>query len=83
MKKLFLNRIDVIVSQDWSAAFLAKSLNRKPEELEAVLLLDNQHSYYFALNSLTDPALIAKLRLGFESVQKSGQMDKLKNKYLH
>ncbi|MFZ6751370.1 substrate-binding periplasmic protein [Undibacterium sp. Ren11W] len=83
MKKLFMKRIDVIVSQDWSAAFLAKSLNRKPDELEAVLLLDKQHSYYFALNNQTDPALVAKLRLGYEAVQKSGQMDKLKNKYLH
>jgi polar amino acid transport system substrate-binding protein len=82
MKKLFLNRIDVIVSQDWSAAFLAKSLKRKPEELEAVLLLDNTHSYYFAMNMQTDPALLAKLRQGFETVQKSGQMEKLKNKYL-
>lgn len=83
MKKLFLNRIDVIVSQDWSAAFLAKSLNRKPDELEALLLLDNKHSYYFALNRQTDPALVERLRIAFETVQKSGQMDKLKNKYLH
>lgn len=83
MKKLFLRRVDLIVSQDWSAAFLAKSLNRKPEELEPVLLLNATHSYYFALNKQSDPALVAKLRAAFDTVQKSGQMEKLQNKYLH
>jgi polar amino acid transport system substrate-binding protein len=83
MKKLFLQRIDLIVSQDWSAAFLAKSLNRKPEELEPVLLLNGTQSYYFALNKQSDPALVAKLRTAFETVQKSGQLEKLQNKYLH
>lgn len=83
MKKLFLHRIDLIVSQDWSAAFLAKSLNRKPEELEPVLLLNGTHSYYFALNKQSDPALVAKLRAAFDTVQKSGQLGKLQNKYLH
>jgi polar amino acid transport system substrate-binding protein len=83
MKKLFLRRVDLIVSQDWSAAFLAKSLNRKPEELEPVLLLNGTHSYYFAFNKQSDPALVAKLRAAFDTVQKSGQMEKLQNKYLH
>jgi polar amino acid transport system substrate-binding protein len=83
MKKLFLHRIDLIVSQDWSAAFLAKSLNRKPEELEPVLLLNGTHSYYFALNKQSDPALVTRLRAAFDTVQKSGQMEKLQNKYLH
>jgi polar amino acid transport system substrate-binding protein len=83
MKKLFLHRIDLIVSQDWSAVFLAKALNRKPEELEPVLLLNDTHSYYFALNKQSDPALVAKLRAAFDTVQKSGQLGKLQNKYLH
>lgn len=82
MKKLWMRRIDLLVSQDWSAAFLAKSQEHKPEELEPVLLLDNQRSYYFALNKQSDPALVARLRLAFEKVLISGKAEKLRNKYL-
>lgn len=82
LKKLYLGRVDLIVSQDWGAAFLSKRTGHKPEELEALLLLDEAHSYYFALNKQSDPAIVARLRLGLEKVQLSGRMDKLKSKYL-
>lgn len=82
MKKLWMRRIDLLVSLDWSAAFLAKSLDHKPEELEPVLMLDNQHSYYFAMNKQSDPVLVNKLRQAFEKIQLSGKMDKLRTKYL-
>ena len=81
-KKLLLGRTDLIVSQDWGAAFEMKILNRHPNELEAVLLLDAKNSYYFAMNKQSDPALIQKIRNAFEKVQQSGLPERLKNKYM-
>ncbi|PRC92989.1 substrate-binding periplasmic protein [Solimicrobium silvestre] len=83
MKKLFLKRIDLIISDELSAAFWAKSLNRKNEELEQVLLFDSRYSYYFALNKQSDPKMLAKLRAALAEVQSSGQVKKLRDKYLH
>lgn len=82
-RKLLMGRVDLIVAQDWGTAFQLRALGRAPDELEAVLLLDDAHSYYFALNKQSDPALIAQLRQALEKVQQSGQMEYLKNKYLH
>lgn len=82
MKKLFMDRIDLLVSLDWSAAYLAKALEHSPSELEPVVLLDKSRSYYFALNKQSDPALLSRLRLAFEKVQQSGQIEQLKTKYM-
>ncbi|MFZ6724859.1 substrate-binding periplasmic protein [Undibacterium sp. MH2W] len=82
VKKLLLGRTDLIVSQDWGAAFLMKSLQRDPAELQPVWLLDDKNSYYFAMNKQSDPALIQKIRGAFNKVQQSGLLEKLRNKYM-
>ena len=82
LKKLLIGRTDLIISQDWGAAFLMKSQQRRPEELEAVFLLDGSSSYYLAMNKQSDPALVQKIRKGFEKVQQSGVLEKLRKKYL-
>jgi polar amino acid transport system substrate-binding protein len=82
MKKLLLGRVDLIVSQDWSAAYLMKSLGRHPDELESVLLLDNKHQYYLAMQKDSDPALVQRIRQSFEKVQQSGLMERLRIKYM-
>ncbi|NDI85348.1 substrate-binding periplasmic protein [Undibacterium crateris] len=82
MKKFLLGRVDLIVSQDWSAAYLMKTLGRHPDELESVLLLDNKHQYYLAMQKDTDPALLQRIRQSFEKVQQSGLMERLRIKYM-
>jgi polar amino acid transport system substrate-binding protein len=82
MKKFLLGRVDLIVSLDWSAAYLMKSLGRHPDELESVLLLDNKHQYYLAMQKDTDPALLQRIRQSFEKVQQSGLMERLRIKYM-
>lgn len=81
-RKFLLGRADLIISQDWSAAFMMKSLQRQPDELEPVLLLEQNHPYFLALNKQSDPALIQKLKQAFEKVQQSGLPEKLRNKYM-
>jgi polar amino acid transport system substrate-binding protein len=82
VKKLFLNRVDLIAALDWSAYFLAKQNGHSATELEPVMLLDNSHAYYFALNKQSDATLTDKLNQAFEKVRASGQMDKLRSKYV-
>ena len=81
-RKFLLGRADLVISQDWSAAFMMKSLQRKPDELEPVLLLEQSHQYFLALNKQSDPALVQKLKQAFEKVQQSGLPEKLRNKYM-
>lgn len=81
-RKFLMGRADLIISQDWSAAFMMKALERSPDELEPVLLLEQNAQYYLALNKQSDPALLLKLRQAFDKVQQSGQMEKLRNKYM-
>ena len=83
VKKLLIGRVDLIISQDWSAAYQMKKENRDPNELEQVLLLEDKSSYYFALNKQSDPLLVQKIRKAFDKVKQSGLMDKLRNKYMY
>jgi polar amino acid transport system substrate-binding protein len=82
LKKLQAQRIDLIVANHWTIAFLIKSGKVRADELEPVILLDNSNHYYFAINKNSDPALIRQLRNAFEAVKKSGQIEKLEQKYL-
>lgn len=82
LKKLQAQRIDLIVANHWTIAFLIKSGKIRADELEPVMLLDNSNYYYFAINRNSDAALIRQLRNAFEAVKKSGQMEKLEQKYL-
>jgi polar amino acid transport system substrate-binding protein len=81
-KKLFLGRVDLVVALDWGAYYQTKLLGHQASEIEAVLILDNTHSYYFALNKQSDPALLGKLRFAFDKVKSSGQLDRIKQKYM-
>ncbi|MBC3933913.1 transporter substrate-binding domain-containing protein [Undibacterium sp. CY7W] len=82
MKKFLVGRVDLVVSQDWSAAYLMKTLGRHPDELESVLLLDNKHQYYLAMQKDSDPVLVQRIRQSFEKVQQSGLIEKLRIKYM-
>ena len=82
MKKFLLGRVDLIISQDWSAAYLLKSLGHSPDEIENVLLLDDSNAFWLALNKQTDPLLLQKLHKAFDKLQQSGIMEKLKHKYM-
>ena len=81
MKKLLINRIDLMVTLDWTAAYLAKKHGVKTDDLEQVLLLDNQHQLYFAMNKQADPNIVRKLQDAFNQIKKQGLMEKLKAKY--
>lgn len=82
MRKLLVQRVDLIVSLDWSAAFVSKSLGHSPSELEQLLLVDSVHPLYFAMNIDSDPALVQRLTKAFDKVKAKGSMDRLKHKYL-
>lgn len=82
IKKFLMGRVDLIVSQDWSAAYLMKMEGRKPDELEPVLLLDGVNSYYLAMQKQSDPALVQRIRRAFAKVQQSGLLEKLRLKYM-
>ena len=83
VKKLFLHRVDLIITLDWSAYFLAKQIGHSAAELEPVLLLDNSHAYYFALSKQSDATLTDRLNQAFDKVRASGQLDNLRSKYMH
>ncbi len=83
IKKLLAKRVDMIVSLNWSAAFVAKSLSYSPAVLEQVLLLDDARTmYFFALNRNSDQALVTRLQKAFERVKTTGAMEQLQKKYI-
>ena len=80
-RKFFLGRTDLIVSSEWAAIYMTRSLNRSIRELDLVMVLDQQHQYYIALNRNSDPELVSRLRAAFEKLQKNGIIDQIKQKY--
>ena len=79
VKKILQGRIDLIVAQEWSAAYLLKTLGHTQDELESVMVLDKTTMYWLAMNKQSDPVLVKKIRKAFDKIQQSGLMDKLKN----
>lgn len=81
-RKFLLGRNDLIVSSEWTAIYMMRTLNHSMRELEPVLVLDQQHQYYIALNKNTDPVLVSRLRAAFYRLEKAGLLEQLKQKYL-
>lgn len=82
IRKLFAGRVDLILALDWSAYYQAAQIGRAPDELVPVLLVDGSHSYYFALNKKSDPAVVSALAGAFEKLRRAGELEQLKKKYL-
>ncbi|MBI3286094.1 MAG: transporter substrate-binding domain-containing protein [Burkholderiales bacterium] len=83
LKKLFLGRVDLIVTLDWNAYYQARQLGYSADQIEPALLIDDTIDYYFALSKHSDPALLQKLRAAWEHVKASGQVETLRTRYLN
>ncbi|QLI81264.1 transporter substrate-binding domain-containing protein [Chitinibacter fontanus] len=83
LRKLMAGRNDMIAILDWAAAWQAKSIGANLNQFTQALILDNSLDYYFALNRNADPELVRRLNQAFSTLQKSGQLDKLRQRYFH
>lgn len=81
-RKFLHGRNDLIVASEWTAIYMMRSMGHAMRELEAVMVLDQQHQYYIALNKNSDPELISRLRAGFYRLEKTGFLEQLKQRYL-
>lgn len=81
-RKFLLGRNDLIVASEWTAIYMMRSMNHSMRELEPVMVLDQQHQYYIALNKNSNPELVSRLRAAFYRLEKSGLLEQLKQKYL-
>lgn len=82
VRKLFANRVDLILALDWSAYYQARQLGHAPEDLVPVLLVDDRHSYYFGLSRDSSPALAGRIDEAFQKLRAAGELDRLRKKYL-
>ncbi|GGX33797.1 substrate-binding periplasmic protein [Undibacterium squillarum] len=80
-RKFLMNRNDLIVASEWTATYIMRSLGHSIRELEPVILLDQQHQYYIAISKNSDTKVIQRLRTAYDKLQKSGVLEKIRQKY--
>lgn len=82
MQMLYRHRVDLIVETELNAKHRAKKLGLDFDEMikiKEVEALNNDLSLAFSLNS--DPLLVLSFQNAFKNLQRSGALNKLKNKW--
>lgn len=82
LRKIFLQRIDLVVGSDMTLAFRLKNSSHKFSDLEKVFLLADQGGYYIAVNKDTPDRLITKLQMAFDALIQAGLREQIQSRYL-
>lgn len=82
LRKLLLGRVDLIVAQDLSVTFYLRQMGLKTDSLVPVKLLDDQHTYYLAMNKHSSAQLVGKIRKAYAEIKNQGHFERLKLQYL-
>lgn len=82
LRKLLLGRVDLIVAQDLSVNFYLRQMGLKTDSLVPVKLLDDQHTYYLAMNKHSSAQLVSKIRNAYAEIKNQGHFERLKLQYL-
>jgi len=80
--KLLKGRIDFMIGNEIALSYQVNKMGFQFTKFEKVLLLINDGFYYMAFSKQTDDALVEKLKQAFEVVKRSGELKKIKQKYL-
>jgi polar amino acid transport system substrate-binding protein len=82
MRMLYAGRLDMLAGLQLPTAFQAQRNGLDPAELQAVHVLKPGYGCYFAFNPKVDPQLLAQFRKGFDDIQASGELQRLREVYL-
>ena len=81
IKKLFVQRIDFVATNDLVFAYLIKQEGHQWDEIEQVLILEDQYQYYYAFNKDTDEQSIQQFQQALDQLKQNGQYEELLKKY--
>lgn len=82
MQKFLKGRVDVISSLEISMNDRLKQYGLSYDAVDKVLLLNNDYSYYLALNLAAPDELVKALQAALDKMKKDGRYDKLYKTYL-
>ena len=81
VKKLFMQRIDFVATNDLVFAHILKNEGRQWDEVEQVMILDAKYQYYYAFNKETDEKIIQQFQQALDQVKQIGKYVALLKKY--
>ncbi len=83
IKMLYLERGELIAQDKIVIMSYIKEFNLDPEKIQEVYPFKDLNTlYYFAVSIQTSDELVSKLRKGFDKFLSTGQIQKIKDKYL-
>lgn len=82
-RKLFAGRFDYSVGMIVSHYASAKKLKLPVDDLEPVIRLEKGLGCYFAFNTKVDPKLFRRFADAFTELEKSGELEKIRNAFLN
>lgn len=82
IKNFFMERVDLIMSDDLQYAKQAKALGFSPDDMEQAFPLSELNiEFYMAFNLQTSDELVGKVNAAFEQIKAEGKIDAIIEKY--
>ena len=82
LKKLMLDRTDMVAMLDWAMAWQLKQQKIDPRRVRPVWLLDGSSQYWFALSRGTPQYKVKRLQTALNQISNDGRLQQLRQKYL-
>ncbi len=81
-KKLLAGRFDMLTTHDLAAAYQMRLLGRSFNQLERVIILDDSHAYYIAINKETPDEIVIQLQTALDAMKADGAYEDISQRYL-
>ncbi len=82
VRKMYMNRIDLTPSFDLLIAHTVKGTGYSLDDFEKVLVLDDDHDFYYAFNKEADDTIVARFQQVLDAMRADGRYDKILMKYI-
>ena len=82
LRKLLLDRIDLVAMLDWAMHWQLQALKLPPRTVVPTRLLDGAGQYWFAFNAATPPERVQRLQKALNRIAADGRLQQIRRRYL-
>ncbi len=85
IRKLYAGRIELMICNEFSFAYLVKSINFKIDDFEKAFLLEefSKGDFYMAFSRTTSDELVDKLKTALDKIKSNGTYDSILTNYFN
>lgn len=82
LRKLLLDRIDLVAMLDWAMHWQLQALKLPQSTVAPARLLDGTGQYWFAFNAATPPERVQRLQKALNRITADGRLQQIRRRYL-